>query len=83
MQAAGPTGLHPAAEGSGRSTIVCIHNATAGSEDTKLRAMWRERTPEQAEQTLSAPGPPPPPPLAASASATTDARVCRPPAAQT
>jgi len=55
MQAAGPNGLLPAQAERRRCTIVCIHNATAGAEDTKLVTMWANRTPEEARNVLAAP----------------------------
>ena len=55
MQCGGPAGLQPAAAGKRRSTFVCVHNATAQTEDAKLIAMWERRTPAEARATLSAP----------------------------
>ena len=45
MQAADSTGLHPAPKGRQRHTFKCIHNATKGNEDEKLRQMWATRKP--------------------------------------
>ena len=55
MQTAGPDGLRPAEFSRRRCEFVCIHNATAGTEDTKLVDMWRQRTPNEARRVLSAP----------------------------
>ena len=55
MQTAGPDGLKPAELSRRRCEFVCIHNATAGAEDTKLVDMWRQRTPDEARRVLSAP----------------------------
>ena len=55
MQAADSTGLHPAPEGRQRHTFKCIHNATKGNEDEKLRQMWATRKPAEAKELLAMP----------------------------
>ena len=55
MQAADSTGLHPAPAGRQRHTFKCIHNATAGNEDEKLRQMWKTRKPAEAKELLAMP----------------------------
>ena len=55
MQAADSTGLHPAPKGRQRHTFKCIHNATAGNEDEKLRQMWATRKPAEAKEPLAMP----------------------------
>ena len=55
MQAADSTGLHPAKPGRQRHTFKCIHNATAGNEDEKLRQMWATRKPAEAKELLAMP----------------------------
>ncbi len=55
MQAARPDGLYPAPAERRRCTMRCIHNATAGAEDTKLVQMWGQRKPVEAREVLSAP----------------------------
>ena len=55
MQAADSTGLHPAPKGRQRHTFKCIHNATKGNEDEKLRQMWATRKPAEAKELLAMP----------------------------
>ena len=56
MQAATTAGLGPSGRKlRRRETIVCLHNATAGNEDVKLRHMWQQVTPAEAHALLSKP----------------------------
>jgi hypothetical protein len=55
MQLGTSAGLRPARASNTRCSIVCLHNATAGSEDVKLRTMWGGVTPAAARDTLAKP----------------------------
>ena len=55
MQEGYADGLRAAPECRRRVTMVCIHNATTGDEDVKLRRMWEAVSPEQAHELLSKP----------------------------
>ena len=48
-------GLRAAPERRRRLQMVCLHNATRGSEDVKLQRMWCNVTPQMAHELLSKP----------------------------
>jgi len=48
-------GLRAASERRRRLQMVCLHNATTGSEDVKLQRMWCNVTPKMALELLSKP----------------------------
>ena len=52
MQTTSSQGLLAAPADERRCTIVCIHNASAGSEDEKLIKMWSQATAEDARKVL-------------------------------
>ena len=55
MRQGGPEGLGMAVEARRRYTIECLHNATLGIEDEKLRQMWQSVTSTEAHALLSKP----------------------------
>ena len=48
MQAGSSMGLGAPLKGRERCAIKCLHNATTGTEDVKLRSMWSKVTPDEA-----------------------------------
>ena len=48
-------GLRHAPAARRRATTVCLHLATAGSEDVKMLEMWADKTPEEAHEILKKP----------------------------
>ena len=55
LQTASARGLAAAEEADCRCEIVCIHTATEGAEDVKLRQIWAGATPEKAQRVLNMP----------------------------
>ena len=49
------SGLLAAGASRQRCVMVCLHNATMGNEDVKLRQMWADVTPTAAHELLSKP----------------------------
>ena len=55
LQAGSSSGLMEAPAARQRWSVTCLHNASKGAEDEKLRQMWRSITPSQAYALLSKP----------------------------